>query len=186
MVGTKKQWLAFYPEERPILADFVVDEQPEGVITSFYADKYQKSELIEGAYEALDFFPSLKDGGKWLFFSATPLRDSKGHSTGALETLQDVTGLKSAEEALRESEAKYRGLAENLQDGLFILQGYPYPELKFCNEAFAKMVGYTAEEMMALTIQRYVAPENLEMVADSYRRRLDGEDVPREYEYRVL
>jgi len=31
-----------------------------------------------------------------------------------------------------------------------------------------------------------VAPENLEMVADSYRRRLDGEDVPREYEYRVL
>jgi len=153
MVGTKKQWLAFYPEERPVMSDFVVDEQPEEVITSFYADKYQKSEFIEGAYEALDFFPSLKDSGKWLFFTATPLRDSKGHSTGALETLQDVTGLKSAEEALRESEAKYRGLAENLQDGLFILQGYPYPELKFCNDAFAKMVGYTVEEMMALTIQ---------------------------------
>ena len=56
----------------------------------------------------------------------------------------------------------------------------------FCNEAFAKMVGYTVEEMMALTIQKYVAPDDLARVADSYRRRLDGEDVPREYEYHVL
>jgi len=87
---------------------------------------------------------------------------------------------------LQESEEKYRKLVENVQDGIFILQGYPYPKLMFCNEAFAKMVGYTVEEMMALTIQKYVAPDDLARVADSYRRRLDGEDVPREYEYHVM
>jgi len=53
---------------------------------------------------------------------------------------------KRAEDALQESEEKYRKL---VQDGIFILQGYPYPKLMFCNEAFAKMVGYTVEEMMA-------------------------------------
>lgn len=90
---------------------------------------------------------------------------------------------KRAEDALQESEEKYRKL---VQDGIFILQGYPYPKLMFCNEAFAKMVGYTVEEMMALTIQKYVALDDLARVADSYRRRLDGEDVPREYEYRVM
>lgn len=59
MLGTKRQWLAFYPGERPVMADFVVDCKPEEEIAQYYSDKLKKSALIEGAYEALEFFPTL-------------------------------------------------------------------------------------------------------------------------------
>ncbi|MDI6811364.1 MAG: PAS domain S-box protein [archaeon] len=87
---------------------------------------------------------------------------------------------------MRRSEEKYRTLIENIQDGVFILQGYPFPKLMFCNEAFAKMVGYTIEELKELTIQQYVAPEDLERVANCYRRVQEGKVTQREYEYRAL
>ncbi len=128
-----------------------------------------------------------KDGRRLpVELNMTSLLDFDGQTMGRLGVARDIGERKRMDKALRESEEKYRKLVENVQDGIFILQGYPYPKLMFCNEAFAKMVGYTVEEMMALTIQKYVAPDDLARVADSYRRRLDGEDVPREYEYHVL
>jgi len=127
-----------------------------------------------------------RDGSLFYGHIKMSFLDPSNPAKGAIATISDISWRKQAEEALRVSEEKYRKLVGNVQDGIFILQGYPYPKLMFCNEAFAKMVGYTVEEMMELTIQKYVAPDDLARVADSYRRRLDGEDVPREYEYRVL
>jgi PAS domain S-box-containing protein len=92
---------------------------------------------------------------------------------------------KRTEVALRESDAKYRTLVEKIQDGIFILQGTP-PRLVYCNEAFAKMVGYTREEAMNLGFDHYVAPEDLKEVAARYLRRQAGNNVFDEYEYRAL
>jgi PAS domain S-box-containing protein len=103
MVGTNKQWSIFYPKERQIMADFVVDNQPEDVIASTYGNIYRTSDLVEGAYEGLDLFPSFGDSGKWFFFTAAPLKDSNGHTVGALETLLDLTELKRAEEQIKAS-----------------------------------------------------------------------------------
>jgi PAS domain S-box-containing protein len=155
-------------------------EEYERVGQIFY-EGLKRRDLVE-----VDAKLKRKDGSLFDAHIIMSFLDPSNPHKGAIATISDISWRKQAEEALQESEEKYRGLAENLQDGLFILQGYPYPELKFCNEAFAKMAGYTIEEMMEMTIQRYVAPEDLERVADNYRRRLDGKDVPREYEYRVL
>ncbi|MDI6885358.1 MAG: PAS domain S-box protein [archaeon] len=114
------------------------------------------------------------------------LRKSEETYRATLTFLSDITERKRAEDALRRSEEKYRTLIENIQDGVFILQGYPFPKLMFCNEAFAKMVGYTIEEIKELTIQQYVAPEDLERVANCYRRMQEGKVTQREYEYRAL
>ncbi len=108
IVGTKKQWSAFYSEERPIMADVIVDELTEEEIAKYYGGKYKKSALIEEAYEAEDFFPHF--GDKWLFFTAAPLRDHQGEVVGAIETLQDVTWRKRAEEELRKSECQSKDL----------------------------------------------------------------------------
>ena len=72
LIGTQNQWQAFYPTQRFTLADYIVQEATEEQIARHYGDKYQKSTLIEGAYEVEDFFPNLSSGGKWLFFTAAP------------------------------------------------------------------------------------------------------------------
>ncbi len=80
-----------------MMADIIVDELRDYEIARYYEGIYKKSALIEGAYEAEDFFPSLGNGGKWLFFTAAPLRDHRGKITGAIETLQSITERKHAE-----------------------------------------------------------------------------------------
>ena len=110
VIGSKDHWKAFYLEYRPTIADLIVNEHP-GEISSWYPGKCNKSDLIEDAYEAIDFFPALEAGGKWLRFTASALTDTEGTLIGAIETLENITGRRLAEEALKESEARYRILS---------------------------------------------------------------------------
>ncbi|GAI25749.1 unnamed protein product, partial [marine sediment metagenome] len=57
--------------------------------------------LIDSAYEAEDFFPALGECGKWLHFTASPIRNSGGEIIGAIETLQDITEEKQLQENMR-------------------------------------------------------------------------------------
>ena len=99
VVGTRQQWRAFYSTPRPCIADLLVDGfQKE--ISQWYAGKFIKSKLITGAYEATDFFPELGKRGRWLRFTSAVIKNSKGAVVGAVETLEDITPAKRAEEAL--------------------------------------------------------------------------------------
>ena len=95
IIGTKDQWKAFYKKERPVMADFILDGASDNSIENFYRDKYRPSQVKKGAYEAEDFFPDLGEDGKWLFFTAVPLRNTSGEVIGAIETLQDVTDVRN-------------------------------------------------------------------------------------------
>jgi len=64
MVGTNKQWMSFYSEKRPTMADFIVDERAdEKEVRKYYGDSLRNSALIEGAYEAERFWPELGERG---------------------------------------------------------------------------------------------------------------------------
>lgn len=96
IIGTRRQWQPFYAKERPIMADFVVDGAPAEKFDEYYKGKYRPSTVIPGAYEAEDFFPDLGEEGKWLFFTASPLKSAEGKINGAIVTLQDTTREKRA------------------------------------------------------------------------------------------
>lgn len=83
------------------MADLIVDEAPVEEIEKYYHNKFKKSPLIEEAYEAEDYFPELGGGGKWLHFTASPIKDDEGKLLGAIETLVDVTDRKELEDNLR-------------------------------------------------------------------------------------
>jgi PAS domain S-box-containing protein len=100
MIGTNQHWKAFYGKERPCMADLLVDSAVEKV-SKWYSGKYRKSDLIDEAYEATDFFPDLGESGRWLRFTAAVIRDSQGELVGAVETLEDITEQKLAEDALK-------------------------------------------------------------------------------------
>ncbi len=145
MIGTKKQWKAFYPNKRPVMADLLVDNVSEDIIKKHYGDKFKKSAVIKGGYEAEGFFSHLGEDGKWLFFTAAPLKSPDGEIIGALETLQDVTERKRAEAAIIESQIRYRTL----------LDFVPYPivvttldkKISYINPAFANVFGWSQKEI---------------------------------------
>ncbi|KAB2915263.1 MAG: PAS domain-containing protein [Dechloromonas sp.] len=104
MIGSNRQWSAFYANERPLMADLIVSGELDR-LESFYAGSLRRSPVIPDAWEAESFFPHFGEGGRWLYFTAAPLRDGSGRVVGAIETLQDVTERHRAEEGLREHQA---------------------------------------------------------------------------------
>jgi PAS domain S-box-containing protein len=102
--------------------------------------------------------------------------------TGFLAIQRDITEHKSAVEALEQSKEKYYILIDNVQDGVFIIQD---GKIQFANEAFARMGGFTVEEVIGKDFREFVASEDLEMVTERYHRRQAGEDVPSEYEFHI-
>ena len=110
MMGRRDAWTAFYPEERPLLADLIIDGTIEAQSGPLYEGRARRSETIDDAYEVEAFFPKMDDGGRWLFFTAAPLLDAQGAVVGAIETLQDVTQRRRAEEELRRHRAELEEL----------------------------------------------------------------------------
>ena len=91
VIGTDGHWRSFYTEKRPTMADLIVDGASADEIETYYWGKYEKSRLIDGAYEAKDFFSALGEHGKWLRFTASPIKNESGEIIGAIETLEDIT-----------------------------------------------------------------------------------------------
>ena len=68
-----------------------------------------------------------------------------GENSANIGTLVDITEQKRAEEALRESENKFRSLAEKSFVGVFLVQDNVF---KYVNTRFAEIHGYAIEEMV--------------------------------------
>ena len=96
---------------------------------------------------------------------------------------EEISERKQVTADLRTSEEKYRTLIENIQDGVYIIRD---SRILFANEAFARMTGYSLKDAIGMEFQKFVAPEDLSMVAERYNRRQKGESVENEYEFRIL
>jgi PAS domain S-box-containing protein len=182
IIGTRKQWMAFYAKERPILADLVVDNASGEEIARLYGVKCRKSEVIEGAYEAENFFHDLGKNGRWLFFTAAPLRDVEGRVTGAIETLQDITERKQAEEAHFKAERLYRTLLDFAPYPIvvFTLDG----RVSYLNPAFTEIFGWTFKELEGERIP-YV-PQELQQETTENIRKLFEEKIILRHESKRL
>lgn len=97
MVGTRNAWMPFYNQERPTMADVILDQIDNARIMELYGTKWRPSILIKGAYEAEVFFPEMGQGGKWLWFTAAPIKTPEGDVVGAIETIWDKTEDRKAE-----------------------------------------------------------------------------------------
>ena len=142
VIGTSQHWKGFYPEEHPCLADLVVDGAYDK-ISKVYPDIASKSPLLEGAYEAINFFPTMGEQGKWLHFTASPVYDTKQNIIAALETIIDITDLKLAEETVKNANTKLNTLTQitrhDIINQLTVLLGYvTFLEQSLPNDATVK------------------------------------------------
>lgn len=138
IIGSNAVWKAFYKQERPVLANFLVREDAAS-IPFWYEGKFSESSLVNEAYAVTDFFPESGKEGRWLHLTAALLRDSRGKIMGAMETLEDVTERMSAEK-------KWHSLFTNLPGGSFTVNDeYIIEEV---NDVVCRLTGYAREEMV--------------------------------------
>ena len=111
-----------------------------------------------------------------------------GKVVGLIGVSRNITGRKKIEEALRQSEEKYRILVDHSLEGIAIAQGVP-PRLVFSNSALSEILGYTVEELTSLEpneVAALVDVDYQEMFWGRYRDRVRGRAVPPRYEVLVV
>jgi PAS domain S-box-containing protein len=119
----------------------------------------------------------------WLHATGNAIFNEYGEPVGTVVSSRDITERRKAEQARQESEEKYRTLVESIQDGVFLIQDFL---IRFGNAPLAEMIGYSPQGLMGMDFRDLIAPEDLPMVEQQHLRRLLGESVPREYEFRMV
>jgi len=113
----------------------------------------------------------------------TALRDTTGEVTGLIGVAFDVTERKRAEEGLRESETKFRAMAETVAAAVFIFQG---AKMRYVNPAAEAMTGFSKDQLLAMNFWDVVHPEFRETVRERGLMRQRGDAVPLAYEVKLL
>ncbi len=99
-----------------------------------------------------------------------PLLDASGaiYAVGGVGT--DITGIKKAEDALRESEAKYSAIMHGAYDAIFLVD--TKGDFVDANQQGLRLLGYSREELMKLNIRQMHPPEQLEQAMESFNAML--------------
>ncbi len=116
-----------------------------------------------------EFEVVLKDGStRFRQLNATLARDPSGRPTGFRTLVRDVTKRKKAEQALRESEEKYRTILETMGEGIFEtdLRG----NYTFVNDAACRLVGYERDEMIGNNFRMCHSPGTMLYLKEAYTR----------------
>ena len=85
---------------------------------------------------------------------------------------------------LKESEGKYRELIDNANDAVIVVEKNGY--MSFVNHKFTEMTGYSIDEAKEMHFSKLIYPDDLGRATDYFKRGLAGEEIPRNYEIRLV
>lgn len=149
------------PEYRKNVPNYIQKAHELGHYT-FEADHIRKDGSI---------FPALHD--------VTAVKDEEGNVLYRVVNVQDISEQKRAEEALRESEEKYRDLVENINDVLYSIsiEG----EITYISPAIKSITGHDSSELVGQPFQNYIYNEDIPRILQRFYEVIRGDLEPAEY-----
>jgi transcriptional regulator with PAS, ATPase and Fis domain len=127
MLGTDRQWEAFYPSKRPVVADLIIENDFDTFLELYRNKKGQKSTIVPNAWEASSYFPSLGGRSRHIYFLAAQIIDESGKMVGAVETLQDISQQKQLEMYLKQESDQLR--QENIRLKTAMTERYRFGDI---------------------------------------------------------
>ena len=145
-----------------------------------YADPKERDEFVElildkGMVNDYEIILKDKDGSQRPCSITTLLmRDSQGTPVKLVGSMHDISERKQADEALRESEDRYRTLVGTIPDPVVVYDSEG--RATYVNNAFVRVYGWSREELMGGRID-FVPPEETEATQEAWRRTLEDGTV---------
>jgi PAS domain S-box-containing protein len=139
----------------------------------------------QGVFTPREFRVVRRDGSvRWIRSRTFPITDAKGVIARIAGLGEDITERKLAEEALRESEERFRGTFENAAVGI----AHTHPEGRFLrvNEKFCAIVGYPREDLLQKAFQDITHPDDLTASIETFAALMRGESPSFGLEKRYL
>ena len=159
-------------------------------IRSTYVNPDDHQHLInllfdQGAVQNYEAKMYRKDGSpQWISVNVRLVRDAQAKPLFYEGTMMDITNRKMAEDALTESEERYRTAIENSNDAVAIIRG---EKIQYVNRRFVEIFGYEEpEDMIGQPVLLVVHPDDRGKVITINRRRQRGEPVPLRYEFKGM
>jgi PAS domain S-box-containing protein len=113
--------------------------------------------------------------------SVWPVRSASGYTFSSF--VRDISRRKAAARALAESEAKYRTVVENVNEGILVTAG---GRVLYANPKALAITGLQDAGAVGRPFTEFIHPDDRERVLGNHLRRLRGEPVENHYTFRVL
>ncbi len=113
----------------------------------------------------------------------TPLVNATGDVIGVASLVVDVTDRLVAQQALAESNDKFRAITDTASSAIYVYDGQRF---LYCNRATEQIIGYTLEQLLAMDPMEVVHPDSRDMVRRRSEARFSGLPVPPRYEFMVV
>ncbi len=148
--GDYEYAVPFYGVRKPMLANLIF--MPEEEIEKRYDTIQQAGDTL-----VVDIFiPSFGQGGTYFWAKASPLYDSKGTVTGAIETIRDITDRKRAEQEMERTRQRLAEIISFLPDATFVIDREG--TVIAWNRAMEEMTGVPASAMLGKGDYEYAVP----------------------------
>jgi PAS domain S-box-containing protein len=159
----------FCGERRPILIDFALRWDPDA------ANLYNYIETSEGCFTSGIETVLIRQKPFYLWAAASRLCDAEGNCIGAIETIRDITEIKRAEKALRESEQRLSAIFARAAVGLSEMS----PEGRFIkvNDTYCQILGRTCEHLLTLSLPEVTHPDDLDRISIALKRVLENGEL---------
>jgi two-component system, cell cycle sensor histidine kinase and response regulator CckA len=136
--------------------------------------------LVTGQESSFEFtFQSVTGDSRIYSAHTVPEKNDMGEVETLLSVARDITELRRAIRALKESENKYATLVKNAKDAVVIIQEQV---LKFANPALVEMIHVPLEEAIGSPFEKWISPKKRQEVVKNYEHRIAGEEAPPVYE----
>ena len=155
--------------------DFLTEESKK------YANEIALPEYFKKQYtENVPYQLVTKDGSIIdVLMSATALKDQKGNFECSLATMVDVTELRRAEKAQKESEAKFREMVESINDVIYTTDENGI--VTYISPVVKNLMGYKPSEILGKDFKNFIHKDDLKYVIEKYAKILSGNLEPSEY-----